>query len=859
MTGWRSSRRARRSFLGAFSVGLLVVALSTAAPALAQKPYWHLSSGSAPSRLLPGGKGEVIVNATNLGDAIASGPITITDKLPSGLTARAVIGSLAEQTQELLECSVKSEREVSCVDHKPLEPMTGLKIAITVAVANEVVGDNEVEAAGGSAERATLDQPVTVSSEPAVFGVERYALTPEEEGGAPDKRAGSHPFQLTTTLSLNQTARQEPIALPQNFQFLLPPGLVGNPNVVKQCTELEFSTYENAQNLCKPDSVVGIAEVTIEEQNNFRGGPEALTVPIFNLKPAPGEPARFGFEAFKNPVVLDTSVRTGNDYGVTVTARSASQTAGFLSTVATIWGVPGDSRHNAERGWNCVAQPSGGSESPACQAQQKNEEKEQQEAREKLKEPAPFLSLPTVCSSQPLEAPMRAQSWKPGESYGSFVQSEFHETLEGCNELKLNPAFEVEPTTSAASTPTSLNSTVKLPQVETDTGLAESGIKETTIVFPQGLQLNPAAAGGLLACSAMQIGFLGSVGEEPMQTNNNRFSPGQANCPSQSKVGTVEVISPDLPPKQPLIGSLYLAAQDTNPFEAPLVIYLVAEDPVSGALVKLAGKTTPIEGTGQLVSTFENTPPLPFTELKIHLFGGAERGGGRASVSTPPLCGPYTTTASFGPWSGKPPATPTASFSIGSGPGGGPCSSNPQPFAPGFSAGASNLQAGAFTPFTLALGFPDGSQALTGLATHLAPGMAAMLSSITPCSIEAADAARCGPESLVGRSTAFAGLGPEPFSLPGSVYVTGPYNGAPFGLSVATPAVAGPFNLGMVIANSTIEVDPTTAAVTVVARETRILDPRGATTIASTPLPTMVAARPSTRRQRPGCSGSGSG
>ena len=109
-----------------------------------------------------------------------------------------------------------------------------------------------------------------------------------------------------------------------------------------------------------------------------------------------------------------------------------------------------------------------------------------------------------------------------------------------------------------------------------------------------------------------------------------------------------------------LTGSVYLAAPQNfaglaeNPFSSLVAMYLVAEEPVAGVRIKLAGKVVAEpETTGQLTTTFENTPALPFSELKLEFFGTD-----RAPLTTPALCGTYNTEASFVPWSGTPGGVP---------------------------------------------------------------------------------------------------------------------------------------------------------------------------------------------------------
>jgi hypothetical protein len=619
----------------------------------------------------------------------------------------------------------------------------------------------------------------------AAFGLQSFEVSATNQNGSPDVQAGSHP-DLTTSFVLSPEVPVAKGSL-KDARVELPPGFVGNPEATPRCTAQEFENFQ-----CPDDTAVGVENTYVVTAN---GEQSLLTVstPVYNIKPPPGIAAEFGLmiKGFV-PTFLDVSVRTGGDYGLTVKVPNINEAAEVYGNTVTIWGVPAEPIHDPLRG-KCLAQgereglyttyESTGQNCPANVAVK------------------PFLTNPTSCGA-PRTATLSVDSW---ENPGSFVSlpSALPE-LSGCEKLDFSPSLTVTPDGTAGSTPTGLNVHLHVPQEATvnPTGLAEADVKDTTVTLPAGVQLSPSAADGLLACSQAQIGL----------ENANKPT-----CPEASKVATVTIKTPLLP--DPLEGEVYLAAPQNfagpleNPFGSLIALYLVAEDPTAGVLVKLAGQTTPDPVTGQLVTTFEDTPQLPFSDLELHFFGTA-----RAPLSTPALCGAYTTESSLTPWSGPPTVSPSSTFQITSGPGGSPCS-DPLPFAPSLASGVTNINAGSFSPLTTTLSREDGNQNLSSVQLHYPPGLTGILTGVPLCPEAQANAGTCGPQSQIGETIVSVGLGNDPFTVTGGkVYLTEKYQGAPFGLSIVNPAKAGPFDLQEgrpVVVRAKIEVNPVTAALTI--------------------------------------------
>ena len=619
--------------------------------------------------------------------------------------------------------------------------------------------------------------PIVCSTALGAFGLQSAEVATTNQDGSADVQAGSHPYAFTTTFHVNEPEFSEgefqPSGMLKDIHVELPPGFVGNPNAVPKCTASEFS---GAGRGCPNDTVVGYVDTYLVYRGT-KGGtfPEIRTSnPLYNMQAPPGVPGELAYKAAEVvPVFMDITLRENGDYGLNVDVHNVQDAIAVYGAKVVIWGVPAESSHDSQRG-ECLG--------PF----------EESTGKCPVSLPSvPFLTNPTSCDT-PRNATLSVDDWEePGVFFSKRVSLD---ELAGCEKLPFEPALSVRPDGGDASTPTGLSVDLHVPQEATTNpaGLGEADVKNTTVVLPEGLVLNPSAADGLSSCSEPAFGLHSGEG---------------ASCPVESKVGTVEIDTPLLP--EPLLGSVYLAAQNENPFGSLVALYVVAANETYGVRIKVAGNVGLDPATGRLTATFERTPQLPFSDFKLHFFGTA-----RAPLSTPSACGSYVTQSTIEPWSEGQTAHPGSQFQITAGPGGGPCPTGG--FEPSLTAGSTNAQAGAYSPFTMTMSHEDGQQPLRSVQLHLPLGLLGMVSSVPLCGEAQADSGTCGAQSQIGESIVSVGVGNDPYTVTGGrVYLTGPYQGAPYGLSIVTPAKAGPFDLGQVVVRAKIAVDPITAALTV--------------------------------------------
>jgi hypothetical protein len=614
------------------------------------------------------------------------------------------------------------------------------------------------------------------------------SVTTLSSDGSVATQAGVHPASFTVHFALKTgpDGSTEGGVL-RNVFTDLPPGFIGNPRAVPACSRQDF---EGGTPHCPLDTQVGVEQV-------LASGLGELVLPLFNLTPPPGVPTQLGASEIGFTSLQYASLRAEEGYGLGFSVPDVP--IEIKAATETIWGVPSDPSHDQERGTNALH---GG-------------------APVKSSAPRlPYLTMPATCGVVP-EITISADTV---EEPGVFAEESAQLRDEGgqpaptsgCDGVPFQPKISSQPTTKLASNPSGLDFELKLP----NQGLLGSGaISETeprkaVVTLPEGVGVNPSLAEGIGTCSEEQF------------KAEKLGSAGGAGCPEASKMGSVHVLSPLL--EEPVEGSLYLAAPYENKFGTLAALYMVARAPERGVLVKQAGKIEFDQSTGQITTTFEDLPPVPFSSFKLHF-----REGARAPLATPQACGEYETVARFTPHSAKDDSEAietTGSFQIEHGADGGACPSGGlPPFKPGLIAGSINNAAGRFSPFNVRLFRTDSEQEMTRFSIKLPPGVTAKLAGVPFCPDSAIASAisrtgihggqeeiehpSCPQASEVGHSLAGSGVGQVLAYVPGKIYLAGPYHGSAISLVAITAAKAGPFDLGTVVIRYALRLDPETGEV----------------------------------------------
>jgi len=483
---------------------------------------------------------------------------------------------------------------------------------------------------------------------------------------------------------------------------------------------------------CPKDTEVGIFRAA------FLFSEEEIDEPIYNITPGPEQVIALAFKPTWE-TELEMSLRP-EDFGIDISTDGLPQLP-FNEGHVELWGIPAD--HNG---------------SPAS-------------------ERAPFLTTQTGCG--PMKATLSARSWEPGAQ----LLSETVETepYQGCQSLPFEPSLAIQLSNTKPDSPTGAKVDINLPEHSGPDEQASASLKNVKIELPPSLTVSPGGVEGRSICEDGQFG-LGAA--QP------------ASCPFASRVGTVEVNTPQL--ARNLVGSIYLGRE--LPGER-FRLFIAATAP--GVSYKAVAKLVTDPGNGRLSTILNDLPQFAAKQISLNFDGGS-----RALLSTSLSCGPSAAKGRFESYAGGPPVESVTSVNIGSG-------SCAPPFSPGLVAGSTNPQAGKNTGFSLTLSRQESEQLPGKFSTTLPPGLTANLNAAGQCSDAAANTGSCPDSTRIGNAVAEVGSGPNPAHVPGSVYLTGPYKGAPFGVAIVFKAAIGPFDLGTLAVRATLRIDPHTGQVTI--------------------------------------------
>jgi hypothetical protein len=586
-------------------------------------------------------------------------------------------------------------------------------------------------------------------------------------------QAAGHPDFGITDFEFNYRegalGKKEPEGKVKDVRVDLPPGLAVNPEATAKCSEKELNELN-----CPEATRVGEDEAT--------GTALGVTFPaehfnVYNMERKLGQPARFAVEL--KSLALKLAGLQGHIYlegGISWHHEAEKSESS---------GVPTGDYHEYFKIENIAEEP---------------EIVESRLIFSGVVNGHAFLTLPSTCAAKPVTYLHVDSHEEPGHWLPAANQTPVAAT--GCDSLAFNPTLSLAPETTQSDAPDGATATLHVPQATNEPSKPNSPDVETAVVtLPEGMTLNPAAAHGLVGCSTAE--FEGGA------------------CPSASSVGTFSVNAPGIPPGA-LSGGVFVGSPeaDQGPESGRMYrIFLVGETPQPagqhieggeyGVGLRLEGRVSANSSTGRLTATFTDAPQVPVEDLKLHFNGGA-----RAPLANPLSCGAIAPAVAITPYGGEPAkAAGTTGFTVDGNGAGGPC---PLPFSLVQSlTPQSPANAGGYDAASFGLARASGQQYLSKISTTLPPGLIGAIPSVPLCPEAEANAGTCAATSQIGTVTVAAGAGSEPYVFTGRAYLTGPYAGAPYGLSVVVPAVAGPYDLGEVVTRAGITVGLYSGRITV--------------------------------------------
>jgi hypothetical protein len=580
-----------------------------------------------------------------------------------------------------------------------------------------------------------------------------------------------------------------PIGHVKNVRVDLPSGLAVNPEATPTCSEAQLEAKESK---CPAASQVGEDEATGtveagEAVLKLLGLPKLgvgvlstpITVtekfPVYNLERLPGQAARFGVEVNSPTISL-------------LKLKSVIYLEGALSWHAEAGAPNGESSDVATGDYHELFKILNIPTVPELVESKLIFWGSPHEFNAAAPEKA-FITMPSTCDG-PQTTLLHVDSYED-EAFLRYANPT-PVGATGCDTLEFKPSIHQQPETTSSDAPDGAEVDVSVPQYTDEPGRRDSPeLAEAKVTLPEGMTLDPSAANGLQACPDALF---------------HMGSGAAIECPSKSILGTVEIDAPGIP-NGSLTGHVYLGTpQSSEPASGQEYRLLVAAEAAAYDLgLRIEGHVQANPLTGRLTATFSDLPPVPFEVFKMKLDGGPT-----APLANPLSCGPATASGELFPYSAEPPATPGDPFTV-------TALACPPSFAVAQSAVASSTKAGSGTNFTLGLTRPEGKQYISSLSTTLPAGMIGEIPAVPLCEEAQAAAQKCPAASQIGTASVTAGSGSAPLALPpGPVYLTGPYDGAPFGMEVLTDAgKVGPFDYGTIVTRAKVEIDPYTARVTV--------------------------------------------